>query len=414
MNLTSSSGSDQSALRMARKTGDFSRDGRGRVASMPPILQYGFRPFFFLASLYAGLAIPLWLWVYFSGSSLPGPFRGLDWHMHEMLFGYLAAVMTGFILTAIPNWTGRLPLSGWPLAYLVGLWALGRIACILVANPLAAAVLDLAFPAVLAFAVWREVLAGKNWRNVPVAAMVTLFGFANALHHGESSGFASQGLGPRTAIAVAAVMIALIGGRIVPSFTRNWLVKNGHSTLPASFGLVDKTALLASVLAALSWTAVPDSSATGIFLSVAGLLLFARLLRWRGGITFREPILLVLHVGYGWLAIAFLLLGASRFTAAVPESAALHALTAGAIGTMTLAVMTRASLGHTGRQIIADRATLAVYFAVTAGAVLRVSAPFAGDLYAVTLRAGGALWSAAFLLFAARYAPILWQRRANS
>jgi uncharacterized protein involved in response to NO len=405
---------DQSALRRARKAGDLSRDGRGRIASMPPILQYGFRPFFFLGALYAGLAVPAWLWMYLSGAAMPGPFPGLEWHMHEMLFGYLAAVMTGFILTAVPNWTGRLPLSGWPLAGLVGLWALGRIACILVANPLAATVLDLAFPAVLAFAIWREVLAGSNWRNAPVAAMVTLFGLANALHHGESPGFVSQGLGPRMAIAVAAVLIALIGGRIVPSFTRNWLVKNGHATLPASFGLVDKIALLASVLAALSWTAVPDSPATGISMSVAGLLLFARLLRWRGGLTLGEPILSVLHVGYGWLAVAFLLLGTSRFTAAVPESAALHALTAGAIGTMTLAVMTRASLGHTGRKIVADRATLAIYFAVTAGAALRVSAPFAGDLYAVTLSAGGALWSAAFLLFAVRYAPILWQRRPNS
>jgi uncharacterized protein involved in response to NO len=274
-------------------------------------------------------------------------------------------------------------------------------------------VLDLAFPAVLAFAIWREILAGSTWRNAPVAAMVTLFGLANALHHSESPGFVSQGLGPRMAIAVAAVLIALIGGRIVPSFTRNWLVKERRAALPARFGLVDRAALLGAVAAALSWTAVPDSIMTGALLALAGILLLARLLRWRGGGTVREPVLFILHVGYGWLAVAFLLLGASRITPAVPQTAALHALTAGAIGTMTLAVMTRASLGHTGRRIVADRATLAIYLAVTTGAVLRVAAPFAGNLYAAFLVAGGALWSASFLLFAVRYAPILFGPRRS-
>ncbi|MGN6465354.1 MAG: NnrS family protein [Rhizobiaceae bacterium] len=380
---------------------------------MPPILHYGFRPFFLLAALYAGLAIPVWLWMYFSGNGMSGPFSGLQWHMHEMLFGYLAAVITGFILTAIPNWTGRLPLSGWPLAGLVGLWAAGRVACTFIPQPVAAALLDLAFPVTLALAVWREVLAGKNWRNAPVAMMITLFGVANALHHGEGLAWISPGLGPRLALAVAAVLIALIGGRIVPSFTRNWLVKKGRPVLPASFGLIDKAALASAVLAALSWTAFPDSRTAGVLLILTGLLLLARLFRWRGSATFREPILFVLHLGYGWLAVSFLLLGASRLTGAVPQSAALHALTAGAIGTMTLAVMTRASLGHTGREILADRATVAIYLAVTAGAALRVMAPFAGGWYAHVLGCGGALWSAAFLLFAVHYAPVLWAPRAT-
>ena len=143
---------DRSVPRRRRKAGDASRDGRGRVTSMPPILQYGFRPFFFLAALHAGLAIPAWLWMYFTGHALPGPFPGLEWHVHEMLFGYLAAVLTGFILTAIPNWTGRLPLSGWPLAGLVVLWLAGRIACAMLTDPLSAMAVDIAFPGLLAFA----------------------------------------------------------------------------------------------------------------------------------------------------------------------------------------------------------------------------------------------------------------------
>lgn len=288
------SGHDRSVLRSLRKSGETERDGRGRIASMPPILQYGFRPFFFLAALYAGLAIPAWLWIYAAGGSLPGPFAGLDWHVHEMLFGYLAAVITGFVLTAVPNWTGRLPLSGWPLAGLVALWLAGRAACAFLPVPWLAAAVDLAFPVVLALALWREIIAGRNWKNLPVAAMITLFGAANALHHAGNLGLAPAGLGPRLALAVVAMLIALIGGRIVPSFTRNWLVKDGNARLPAVFGRLDKAALVATAVAMSLWVTVPESIATGIAQIVAGALLAARVLRWRGHRTVNEPILLIL------------------------------------------------------------------------------------------------------------------------
>ncbi|RLP27091.1 NnrS family protein [Mesorhizobium sp. YM1C-6-2] len=403
---------DRSVVRTQRKAGDFSRDGRGRISSMPPILQYGFRPFFFLAALYAGLAIPAWLWMYFSGYAPPGPFPGLYWHSHEMLFGYLGAVLAGFILTAIPNWTGRLPLSGWPLAGLVLLWLAGRIACAAVANPAVALALDIAFPAVLALSVWREVVAGRNWKNAPVAVMITLFGAANALDHAANLDLLPHGLGTRLALGVIAMLLALIGGRIVPSFTRNWLVKTGETRLPASFGHIDKAALAATAVGAALWAAAPESPVAGVVLALAGILLAARLARWQGHRTLSEPILLILHVGYAWLAVALVLLGSSALVDALPQTAALHALTAGAVGTMTLAVMTRASLGHTGRQIVADRVVVAAYIAVTAGAVLRVAAPLAQDWYGHVLACGGALWSLAFLLFAIRYAPILWGRRA--
>jgi uncharacterized protein involved in response to NO len=413
MSVSTSPSRDRSVLRSARTAGDLSGDGRGRIASMPPMLQYGFRPFFFLAALHAGLAIPSWLWMHFTGHVLPGAFAGFGWHVHEMLFGYLGAVITGFILTAIPNWTGRLPLSGWPLAGLVALWLAGRAATAFVADPAAAAAVDLAFPAVLAFAVWREVVAGRNWKNAPIAVMITLFGVANALHHGENLGISPVGLGPRLALGVAAMLIALIGGRIVPSFTRNWLAKSGESMFPAAFDRLDKAALGTLALAVLSWIAMPGSLAASGLLFLAGALVAARLARWRGHRTLREPILFVLHLGYGWLAFAMMLLGASGLAPVIPESAAIHALTAGAIGTMTLAVMTRASLGHTGRDIAADRAIVAIYLAVTAGAALRFAAPFAGDWYGHVLVCGGSLWSAAFLLFAVRYAPVLFGARVK-
>ena len=400
--------------RARRKAGDVSRDGRGRLVSAPPILQYGFRPFFFLAALHAGMTIPAWLWLYLAGIELGGPFTPLRWHVHEMLFGYVFAVLAGFLLTAIPNWTGRLPLSGWPLAGLVALWLAGRIACATVADPGVAIIVDLACPLMLAVAVWREVLAGRNWKNAPVAVLLTLFGIGSALDHAANLSVVAAGVGTRTALAVIALLMALIGGRIVPSFTRNWLVKRGETRLPASFGPVDKTALVATAAAMAAWTVMPGSLPAAALLCLAGVLLALRLSRWRGHLTVREPILLVLHVGYGWLALALVMLGGSALSGRFPESAALHALTAGAIGTMTLAVMTRASLGHTGREITADRWVVAAYAALNAGAMLRVAAPMAGEWYPHLVACGGGLWSAAFLAFAVRYASILWGRRAGA
>jgi uncharacterized protein involved in response to NO len=407
--------SDRSAPRAAVKAGDLSRDGRGRIRSMPPILHYGFRPFFFLAAIHAGLAIPAWLGAYFGGYDVGGPFGGVHWHAHEMLFGYLGAVIAGFVLTAIPNWTGRLPLSGTPLLVLVGLWLTGRVACLFSPDPWLAMAVDMAFPATLGFAIWREVVAGKNWKNAPVAVMITLLGLANALDHLTNMGFVPHDLGQRLAIAVSVTLIALIGGRIVPSFTRNWLAKTGSQALPVPFDGIDKTALALTAAAMIGWIVLPDEATVGAILLAAGVLLAVRLARWRGQATVREPILFVLHVGYGWLALATWLLGLSILAPeTVPLTAALHALTAGAIGTMTLAVMTRTSLGHTGRAIVADRFVVAMYLMVSAGAALRVAAPLAGDWYAHVLGCGGGLWSGAFLLFALRYAPILFGPRRGA
>ncbi|MBC6718717.1 NnrS family protein [Aurantimonas sp. DM33-3] len=414
MAALSTSTSDRSAPRAALKSGDLSRDGRGRIRSMPPILHYGFRPFFFLAALHAGLAIPLWLWAFFSGVQFGGPFEGMQWHAHEMLFGYLSAVLAGFILTAIPNWTGRLPLSGLPLLALVGLWIAGRAACLFSPDPWLAMAVDLTFPAALSFAIWREVLAGRNWKNAPVAAMFTVLGLANAVDHLGNMGIGPYGLGQRLSLAVAATLLALIGGRIVPSFTRNWLVKEGSTRVPSPFGALDRAALAATVVAMLAWAGLPQTPAAGVALSLAGLLLAARLTRWCGMATLTQPILFVLHLGYGWLALALVLMGISQFVAFLPASAALHALTSGAVGSMTLAVMTRASLGHTRRAIIADRSVVAMYGLVSVGAGLRVVAPFAGDWYTTALALGGALWCCGFLLFAVRFAPILWGPRAGA
>ena len=356
---------DKSVPRTKVRGGDASIDRRGRVRAAHPFLSYGFRPFFLGASVYAAIAVPIWLWMFLSGTQAAGPFSGVAWHAHEMIFGYLGAVMAGFILTAIPNWTGRLPLSGAPLAVLFALWVAGRVACSTVSEPIAALVLDLAFPTMLSAAIWREVIAGKNWRNAPVALLLTLFASANLLHHLGAFWPDLAGVAVRLALGVAALLIALVGGRIVPSFTRNWLVKQGARRLPASFGRVDRVALASVAAAVLAWNVAPYRQLSGMLLSIAGLLLGLRLARWRGPSTWREPVVLVLHLGYGWLAVALVMLGWSILTPDVmPQSSALHALTAGAIATMTLAVMTRATLGHTGRAVETDAATLAIYLMV--------------------------------------------------
>lgn len=394
---------DRSVPRRKNAEGDQTRDRRGRVKDTWPILHYGFRPFFLLAGLQAGVMIPAWL-VFFH--TVP-----VSWHAHEMIFGYLSAVIAGFVLTAVPNWTGRLPLSGWPLAGLAGLWLAGRVACNVAPPSYAVMAIDLAFPLVLAFAVWREVAAGRNWRNAPVAGMLTIFALADGLHHLENISFGLDGLPVRLGLATVALLIALIGGRIVPSFTRNWLVKRGATRLPAAFGLLDKLALLGTALGLTGWVMAPYAATTGVLLTLAGLSLAGRLLRWRGAATLCEPILAVLHAGYFWLSAALFLLGCSILAPGlVPASSALHALTAGAIGTMTLAVMTRATLGHTGRRIEADGWTAAIYAAVTLGALFRIAAPIFLSAYLPLLMTGGLFWSSAFLLFAVRYGPTLLSR----
>lgn len=399
---------DRSVPRARVGRGDTSTDRRGRVRSGPAILSYGFRPFFLAATTYAALMIPLWLWMYRSGASPAGPFSGPAWHAHEMTFGYLGAVIAGFVLTAVPNWTGRLPLSGRRLAILVALWVLGRLAVSGVASPVLALLLDLAFPTALAGSVWREVLAGRNWRNMPVAVLLTLFAGANLLHHLEGFRPNLDGLPMRLALGVAAMLIALIGGRVTPSFTRNWLAKAAVPKLPASFGTIDRAALAATAVAVVAWIARPDHTLTGALLALAGVLLLVRLSRWQGFRTWRAPIVAILHVGYLWLSVALLMLGLTALAPQLlPASAALHALTAGAVATMTLAVMTRATRGHTGRPIETDAATLCIYLLVTVGALLRVAAPLLADVYLPVLTVGGLLWSLGFGVFVVSYGPML-------
>lgn len=372
------------------------------------LFTYGFRSFFLFGSVWGALVVPVWLWSLLGDG--PAAFDR-DWHVHEMLFGFLAAIVAGFLTTAVPNWTGRMPVIGAPLAGLVGLWLAGRVAMLSadVIGPLAAGVVDSLFLVVFAAVIWREVLAGRNWRNLPVALLVTLLAAGNIVFH---IGGAATPFGQRAALAVGVVLIALIGGRIVPSFTRNWMKARALSPQPALFGLVDRVALTLTVAGAGAWIALPYSPLTGALLLGAGVALGARLSRWRGWRAAGEPLVWILHLGYGWLAVGLSLAGAAAlWPALVPVTAATHALTVGGVGVMTLAVMTRASRGHTGRPLAADRWTTAIYVAINAAALFRVAAPFSGTAQPGLLATSAVLWCLAFGGFAAAYAPMLTRPR---
>lgn len=380
----------------------------------PALFEFGFRPFFLFGAAWAGLDAPLWAALYVTGHATILGASGLDWHIHEMLFGYLAAVMAGFLTTAVPNWTGRLPVVGWPLAALFGLWAAGRVAMLL-AGPLGAtaAVVDSLFLAVFAMVIWREVIAGRNWRNLVVCMLVSLFALANIGVHLRGAAPFVADLAQRLALGAPAMLIALIGGRITPSFTRNWLQQRRVASLPAPTSRFDQLVLVLTAAGLLAWIAFPTAAIAGVLLAAAGVGNGIRLARWRGWTAMTEPLVWILHVGYAWLCAGLALLAASVLAPdSVPTSAALHALTAGAFGVMTLAVMTRASLGHTGRARTADAPTTAIYLAAIGAAVVRVVASFAIAMQSILLPLAGALWGLAFLGFAAAYGPMLWSQRA--
>lgn len=389
---------------------------RQRMAAAIPFLRGGFRPFFFGGTAWGLIALTLWLLALSGTLALPTHFDPVAWHRHEMLFGFVGAVVAGFLLTAIPNWTGRLPIAGKPLASLFGLWAAARLGVVFssLIGAGAAAVLDVGFFVVLAGVAGREVLASKN-RNLPVVGIVLLLGIACALDHAAASGLLGNGeVGWQAATAVIVVLMSLIGGRITPSFTRNWMAKQGISgRLPEQPGRFDMLAIAATAVALIAWVGGLGGALGAGSLALAAGLQGARLARWSGWRTAREPLVLILHVGYAWIPAGLMLLALSQFGAPVPQSAAVHAITAGAMATMILAVMTRATLGHTGRTLTANAPTVVIYGLVTAGAVLRVTAPLGYPDYTFGMRASAFLWSAALLLFLLAYGPILWRPRAG-
>jgi len=393
---------------------------RARAWDGPVILSRGFRPFFLFGALYAAILVTLWIAWYFGYIDVPSALPPTAWHAHELLFGYVSTIIAGFLLTAVPNWTGRLPVVGWPLAVLFSCWLFGRIVLAFSAGlpELIVALATLVFPVTLATVIGREVVMGKNWRNLKVLIVLGVFTFAQALFHYELWRSGDVTYGDRLAIATTIMLIMIVGGRIVPSFTINWMKRVNPGALPAPFGRYDKLAMGVGGAALIGWVLLPTLSdyarLVGVVLVIAGLVHSVRLMRWRPYRTFREPLVAVLHIAYLFVPVGFLIAGYAAFTDDYSAgTGAIHAWTVGAIGLMTLAMMTRTSRGHSGQPLKAPPPTVAIYLAILVAAISRIIVAFLPEFANILMPIAGLGWVLAFLGFAITYAPMLLGRRKD-
>ncbi|UYG07665.1 NnrS family protein [Halomonas sp. M4R1S46] len=374
-----------------------------------PLARLAFRPFFLLASLFGVVALMVWL-AFWHGDVLLRPQGGLLWwHQHEMLFGFAAAVVAGFLLTAVQNWTGLPSLRGWPLLGLVALWLAGRVllAMPLGLPPLLPALVDLAFLVVVAAVMARLVIAARRWRNLVFLPALGLLVLANlAMHLGVLQGDAVLiRQGAYLAVLLITALMVVIGGRVIPMFTANRLGRAKPAPLPwlERLTLGSMAALVLAQLAAVLGLSLPGAGLAGLT-GLAALANTLRLARWDGLHTLREPLLWGLHASYAFLCLglamwALAALGAFRVELAV------HALTIGGMGTMMLAMMARVSLGHTGRAIESLPGIGVALALLIAAAVLRspVLALFPGISH-WTYNLGIIFWCLAYAIFLLHYA----------
>ena len=370
----------------------------------------GFRPFFLAAGVHAVLLMALWL-AMLQGGVEPGNLPPPVWHGHEMLFGFTVAVIAGFLLTAAQNWTGIRTPSGKPLAALFLLWLAGRVAFLLPALPAGTvAAVDLAFLPLLALALALPILKAKQLHNYPFPLMLLALTVANALVHGEALGWtATASLGLHLAAYVVVTMIVVMGGRVIPSFTDNKL-----RTRARRWKAIEILVPVATIGALLAAVVAPVSPATAVLAAIAAAVHAIRLAGWYTKQYWAVPLLWVLHLGYGWIALGFALLALSAAGVGSAAGSALHAFTAGAIGVLTLGMMARVSLGHTGRMLEPAALMSWAFAAANLAALVRVAVPLVlPQAYAPGMAAAGVLWTAAFVLFSALYTPVLLRPRVD-
>ncbi|MGV1987882.1 NnrS family protein [Agrobacterium sp. 22-221-1] len=385
---------------------------RGLARTGPVIFSYGFRPFFLGGALWAIVAMVLWIAALSGFIDLGGDYGAPNWHAHEMLFGFASAVLAGFLLTAVPNWTGRLPVSGKPLVWLFALWCAGRLFLLVpdtVGVVTAAAVDGLFLPALLAICA-REVIAGRKWKDLKVLGGLLALSIANIVFHVAAiEGDLSQ-IATRLAVSAYTVLVIIVGGRIVPSFTRNWLNRFGRTDFPVPYNGFDTAAILTGIAALAVWTIEPESIVAVPTALLAAFMHAVRLIRWRGWTTWPEQVLVVLHMAYAFIPAGFITIALAALDVMDTRSV-LHVFTVGVIGCMMLAVMTRASLGHTGRKLAASRVTIAAYVALIACALLRPAAEFFPGAMMHLYACSALFWIVGFGLFCVEYGPILTRER---
>jgi uncharacterized protein involved in response to NO len=388
---------------------------KAATSSSLAITRKGFRPFFGLAGLFAIAIVPLWLLVLHGSLRITSHLDPVSWHAHEMVFGFVTAVIAGFLLTAVGNWTERETATGTLLLALAALWLAGRLAMGLgaVLPPAAVALADLAFLPALVVVLGRPLVARKNYRNFPILMIVSAIFLANLSVHLEALGVVGAGLARRAGLVgvdLVLLLISVIAGRVLPMFTRN---ATGVTSI-RSVRSLDALALIAlaaltllDVVAPSSWVAAPLSG-------VAGVLAACRAVTWGARHSFRQPLVWILHAGYAWLAFGLMLRGMAGLGGVLSASLATHALTVGAIGSLTLGMMARVALGHTGRMLVAGSPITWAFVAINLAALARVFVPLlVPGWYFASLVLAGALWVAAFAVFLVVYTPILLLPRVD-
>lgn len=385
-------------------------------------LSYGFRPFFLFGPAYAAVAMIAWMaWIGIHAAggqiiSMSTDFPPFRWHAHEMLFGYGLAIITGFFLTAVPSWTASKPISGKPLGALVLLWLAGRVVIWFSASlpPVVVASVDMAYIPFLMVLVFPKLMARKTPRNLIFLPILAALFVANTLVHLERMDveWASMETGHWLALDILLMMIVIIGGRIIPAFTTNTLRKLGEDNFPVSDAITDKLAILSIIALAVADVADFNDTVTGWLALFAAVINAWRLSRWRGLKVLNVPIMWIVHLGYLWLVIGLALRAAALLNGFMNEATAAHALTVGCIGSMTIGVLTRASLGHTGREIKAPGAMVLAYLLISVAAASRIIGPaWLPQFYNESMIISGISWSIAFLIIATINWPILTKPR---
>jgi len=365
--------------------------------------------------LYAVLIIPLWLAVLAEQAKPTTYLDPMSWHAHEMIFGFSVAVIAGFLLTAVGNWTQRETLVGAPLLGLAGLWVIGRVAMLLgssLPRGVPAAV-DLAFLPALLVSIGRPLVATKNRRNFVLLGVLTVLFLANGAMHLDGLGMLPAGSAHRAravALDVVVLVVLVISGRVFPMFTRNTTGAAGIKSHPS----LDVATVIGMAVVTVADAVVTDWRAPNLLAGVVGLLAAARAIHWGAWHSRREPMLWILHTGYAWVVIGLVLRAVAALVPALPSSLATHALTIGGVGSLTLGMMARVSLGHTGRALATLPGMRWAFLAILCAAIARVVLPLIAPAhYFSSLLLAGALWSFAFATFLVVYAPLLTRPRID-
>lgn len=384
-----------------------------------PVLAHPFRIFFLASAVYAVLVVAAWL-IFLSGLwPLPLGWSPIQWHSHEMLYGFVTAAIAGFLLTAITNWTGALPLTGWRLASLVLLWLSGRVSMWLAGTlPLwLVATVNLAFLPILALYVTGVLIRFNNHRNLILIAVLTLLFVGQAL---MQIGLVTHDMGltkvgKQVGFDVIILLIVIIAGRITPAFSGNWLRSHGdhQASQVRSYYWLEMVSIV-SVLALIVTSLLSGPSwLQGTLALFAGISNGLRLVFWKGWLVVREPMLWILHLAYGWVVVSLLLRGATDLTGFFPQTLWQHTLGLGGIGTLILGVMTRVCVGHTGRPLKLLRFALLSYLLIIIATIVRILTAMGAVNFSAGIRVSGICWVLAFAVFLVLYAPVLTRPRAD-